>query len=202
MKKTIKILMACVLVICQTYILDPVWGITNSFPDPYHFLQDTPELYEADYLYHDVLYDVYFLDIPDNLEGFLDEWEKALQENGFVVCRDQKYDEREHVMFFIGPAGTGMLFTDYDGEMLLMVPCEFNYSPQMPTPAPVQPPGPGSNGHIEEVEIDCPFCVGGVCDLCHGTGTYHLYGQSRDCPRECSSCDGRGTITQKQWVAD
>ena len=39
-----------------------------------------------------------------------------------------------------------------------------------------------------EKEVDCPSCYGGSCPICHGTGTYRLYGQAVSCPRECTAC--------------
>ena len=59
-----------------------------------------------------------------------------------------------------------------------------------------------SGGHWEwqTVEKDCPSCVGGRCPVCNGTGTYRLYGEAVPCDRDCSACDGKGTITQQEYV--
>lgn len=71
-------------------------------------------------------------------------------------------------------------------------------TPQPTTPSPTVPTGP--TWHWEEKKVDCPSCVGGVCPICHGTGTYRLYGQSSPCPRKCPSCGGNGYIMQKVYV--
>ncbi len=65
-----------------------------------------------------------------------------------------------------------------------------------------RPSETSSDGHWEwqTVEKDCPSCVGGTCPICDGTGTYHLYGQSVSCPRDCTACDGRGSYTQEVYV--
>ena len=59
-----------------------------------------------------------------------------------------------------------------------------------------------SNGHWEwqTVKKDCPSCVGGTCPICHGTGTYSLYGTSTACPRSCTACNGLGYFYQQEYV--
>lgn len=50
-----------------------------------------------------------------------------------------------------------------------------------------------------DVEVDCPSCVGGVCPICHGTGSISMYGVKVQCDKTCSSCGGKGTFTQRQY---
>ncbi len=50
-----------------------------------------------------------------------------------------------------------------------------------------------------DVEVDCPSCVNGVCPICHGMGYITMYGQKVNCDKQCSSCGGKGTFTQRQY---
>ena len=84
-----------------------------------------------------------------------------------------------------------------------------DYAPALvtPTPKPTAKPvddpiittSPNSDWVWVEVEKDCPYCTLGRCSVCKGTGTYSLYGVSVSCDPACSSCDGKGTITQKEY---
>jgi len=96
-----------------------------------------------------------------------------------------------------------MLFPSYSGAMMLMVPKGMAYAFEKTTPAPQPPAAPEPvNYHWESVlvENDCPACVGGVCDLCKGTGVYRLYGTASECSPICTVCDGEGTYTTTKTV--
>lgn len=94
-----------------------------------------------------------------------------------------------------------MLFPEYSGAVMLMVPRGMDYAFPKATPTPEVRVDTG-DWHWETVavEMDCPACVGGVCDLCDGTGAYRRYGVSVDCPTRCQTCDGVGTYTGTQTV--
>ena len=102
--------------------------------------------------------------------------------------------------------GTVLLSMQYANQFTFVD--DGDRSAQFPSPAGGSSSGgssgsdSSSGGHWEwqTVERDCPSCVGGTCPICHGTGTYRLYGQEVSCPRDCTACDGRGTITQQEYV--
>lgn len=126
-------------------------------------------------------------------------WLLACLEAGFTLQKTQV--EGYSVYKVMEDGGRyAMLFPEYSGTVMLMIQKGMTYGPQAPTPAP-KPDSP-SGGHWESVlvEVDCPACVGGVCDLCKGTGTFRLYGTASDCPRQCQTCDGEGSYTTSQMV--
>ena len=118
-----------------------------------------------------------------------------------------------------------VLFPYYEGAVLLLVPPGCELIPiTHATPAPTNTPGPvavpaqtvapssgsgagsasagfsGGSWEWQTVQVDCPSCVGGRCSVCNGTGWYRLYGQKVACSTLCSSCNGLGTISQRQYV--
>ncbi|MBQ8311792.1 MAG: hypothetical protein IJX84_01115 [Clostridia bacterium] len=96
-----------------------------------------------------------------------------------------------------------LMFPQYQGAVMLMVQQGMDYAPALATPTPKATPVPtastGGNWEWVEVEKDCPYCTMGRCSVCKGTGTYSLYGESVSCDPACSSCDGKGTITTKEY---
>lgn len=91
------------------------------------------------------------------------------------------------------------------------------YASAAPTPEPTSPPitveeesesaTASTGGHIEYVYADkpCPMChTTGDCWMCHGTGVYRMYGQTVDCDKFCSYCNGTGyyQVLEPVFVAD
>ncbi|MCI6378286.1 MAG: hypothetical protein MR842_11135 [Clostridiales bacterium] len=114
-----------------------------------------------------------------------------------------------HDAFLLSGSGgeQAMIVSEFDGRVLALVPagCDVITVGEriQETPAPEEPaPTAASHGHWEwqTTEVDCPSCVNGWCSVCNGTGIYRLYGQTVACRIYCSSCDGRGTITQRTYV--
>lgn len=106
-----------------------------------------------------------------------------------------------------------LMFPQYQGAVMLMIQQGMAYAPLLPTPSPrptimpaAQPTSVpivpnANNGEWKwvEVEKDCPFCYGGKCNVCNGSGIYRLYGEAISCDTHCSSCDGRGTYTTREY---
>lgn len=69
-----------------------------------------------------------------------------------------------------------------------------------PDPDPVIIPTPAAERwEWVEVEKDCPSCYNGTCTICNGSGVYRMYGESVPCRIFCSSCDGLGTYTTREY---
>lgn len=91
------------------------------------------------------------------------------------------WDDQERVV---------LLVPNSQGEMLLIVEKGVNFTSDAPIAlSPTAAPG---KWVLQSVESDCPACIGGVCDLCNGSGVYRAYGTTTDCSRECKVCDGKG----------
>ncbi len=127
------------------------------FVGPEELLGETPELFQKDYYYEGRNYDVYFLPIPDDPEGFLNDWSDALA--GFVDDLDRReidgYDclVIRHSTLLPGAkmarlTDTSYFFPDYDGEMMFMADQGLGYAPAdvsavtEPDPEPVPEPAP------------------------------------------------------------
>lgn len=97
-----------------------------------------------------------------------------------------------------------LLFPEFQGAVMLLVQQGMAYGPTptaTPAPEPTRAPSAQGSGQWEwvTVEKDCPSCVGGVCSICHGTGTYRLYGEAVSCSKTCTACDGKGTYTTREY---
>lgn len=79
-----------------------------------------------------------------------------------------------------------VLVPDYDGAALLLVEQGMDQLPE-------EDSEPFS---MQRVEVDCPYCHGGRCSLCNGSGIYRNYGTAVECDPDCAACDGRGTVAQ------
>ena len=83
------------------------------------------------------------------------------------------------------------LVPDYDGMVVLLVERGMEYNPVRVVEDDPQPQT--QHGYME---VDCPYCYGGRCPQCNGSGIYRNYGVSVSCDLYCAGCDGRGTVTR------
>lgn len=178
------------------------------FPDLSGELGSRYKLLQSSYVYSDTfICDAYQWDYPDGWAGqdhsrYADyvtarngwPW-KAVTEDGFSAYR------------FTGANGEqALLVPEFSGRVLLLIPAGYQLTGMdvpgsSPTAAPAAPPRvSGGWWGWETRTVDCPSCVGGACPICHGTGTYRMYGEAVPCRRSCSACDGQGTITQQIYV--
>ncbi|MBQ8536581.1 MAG: hypothetical protein IJ461_04165 [Clostridia bacterium] len=187
MKKTL------ILVLCFALAAAPALALT--LPE---IKGGTKQFQDYDYT-ADYLCDVWVYPGGTPHEG----WLLACLEAGFALQKAQV--EGYEVYRVTDDAGRyALLFPQYSGAVMLMVQKGMIYGPEAPLPT-ADPPDP-PNGHWEtvSVEVDCPACVNGVCDLCQGTGVFRLYGTVSDCERKCQTCGGLGTYasTQRVFVYD
>ena len=198
-----------------------------TFPDPGELIGQTAQRTHSDYAFSDdYLCDVYQWTYPEGWDA--DRLGLVItgvaQAVGGWVPRADVIDGYDGYIL-TGPGGeTAMLVPSFGGTVLLLVPpgCELvpvSHATPEPTPVPTPSPVPTATpqktktptvrtddswntGHWEwrTVEKDCPSCIGGVCSICHGTGTYRLYGEKVSCPTKCTSCNGKGTYTTQEYV--
>lgn len=127
-------------------------------------------------------------------------WLLACIDAGFSVCKTEVEGYAAYEVTDVGSNLRAVLLPEYAGAVMLLTQSGMNYPPAMPTPTPP----PSDNGgsvqyHWVEIEQDCPACINGVCPLCHGTGQYHLYGETIPCSPYCETCGGRGTYTVQSY---
>ncbi|HIQ62414.1 MAG: hypothetical protein UFE80_02475 [Christensenellales bacterium] len=191
-------------------------ALAAAFPDLACFLNEPCRLYRERYQFsQDFLCDAYVWEYPagwdtDNDVAFalLAQWSHGWAwERGTV----EGYDA---ILLTDHTGAQGYLISGFDGHILLLVPVGCEIEPLALANDEVQTAAPDTNvpaaqtqqetggGHWEwqEVTVDCPACVGGVCSVCNGSGFYRLYGERVLCRIYCSSCDGLGTFTQRQYV--
>ena len=145
--------------------------------------------YRADYLC-----DVWVFD----LDAPVGDWLLACLEAGFTL---QKGMEESYTVYRVRDDGglEALVFPNYSGAVMLMVPQGMTYGPPPATPEP-RPKEPAYHWETITVDVDCPACVNGVCDLCKGTGVFRLYGTATDCSKECGTCKGIGTYPSSRTI--
>lgn len=175
-------------------------------PDPADLVGVKPVLYERDVQLRGAVYTAYTFPMPEDFDGFVSNYTTQVQKQGYTVSEDM-VSAQPAVKISAG-AKDAFLVPDYRGSLLFLVHTGMEYAP-LPTITPSSVPAvtntsapvkkdtpvvPSGGGHWERIEVpvDCEACVGGVCDLCKGTGTYSMYGTTVSCERKCQSCDGTG----------
>ena len=197
-------------------------------PDPAETLDQEPALYRLAFFEQGrQKFDAYAFSMPGDPTAFLDAYGALCAESGYTVEED--VFDGQYLCYRIaqGDRTGGMFVMDYEGKMLFLSLREMNYRP-LPTPAPEptdapespldalrrlvdrktaaptgQPSSPESGGRWEwqTQTVSCPECHGsGRCSLCHGTGTYRIYGQAVSCSAACSFCGGTGSYQTRQYV--
>jgi len=201
-----------------------LFGETAELPDPTELAGSEPVFYGEDVIADGVAYCGYAYAMPDDMDKFLAEYTVLAEEAGYSVVYMviDTIEDVESVPAWQISAGllNAYIIPEYRGCMMFLVnpmlDCILLPTAE-PTPAPTSTPaarptsGPvypgtavGSGGHWEYIEVqqDCFACVGGVCDLCDGTGTYRMYGSAISCSKTCETCGGLGYwfTTQAVWV--
>lgn len=209
-----------------------IFAETSALPDPAVLLECNPVLYGNDIIADGVAYYGYSFPKPDDHDRFIAEYALLAEEAGYTVTEVMIGTIEDHSNIPAWQISTGMLnayiIPDYRGCMLLLINPMMD-SALLPTPTPTPSPTPkptprptarpasddsaypgsttshqSSGGHLEyrEVKQDCFACVGGVCDLCNGSGIYRMYGSEIPCSIWCETCGGLGYwyTTEAIWV--
>lgn len=216
--------MLCTLCLLLLFVRAQAAGLSGlltkraELPDPKPLLAGGATLYDILWTLEDGTQAVaYTYAMPEDTEAFLSAYEALLSNTGYTLSKTTV--EQMDAFEIAADSQSAYLVPDYKGALLLLVPKGIPFSPlptREPTPIPTPTPKPvntsvpysggSSGGHWEtvHVQLDCPGCIGGVCDLCKGTGVYRLYGTAINCSRSCETCDGAGWYlsTQRVWVFD
>lgn len=200
----------CLLLLCATAL-----GASGELvlPDPSEALGQAGTLLRTDYPFsEDYLCDAYTYPLPDDADAFLARYAELAENSGFslTACvadgvdayRIERADSPLHAL----------LFPEYQGKLLLLVPEGMRLSTEPePTPTPQPTPEPSAaptvHCHLENRtrRVTCPICFGNKkCTLCNGTGVYRAYGESVPCEKLCVFCDGLGYYEEitSVWVPD
>jgi len=188
----------------------------RELPDPASLVGVKPVLYEKAVQLDGAAYTAYTFPMPEDLEGFLSVYSSAAQRQGYTVSKGAVLDQPAWMVS--AGALKAWLVPDYRGSLLFLVHTDLEYAP-LPTPTPSRVPaatrtpapdrtpastGAASGGHWEIVKVkkDCDACIGGICDLCNGSGWYHQYGERVPCWILCQTCDGLGywMVSEMRWV--
>ena len=198
------LLTLCLLLICTA-------ASAQVLPDAAASLDVSVQQHMTDYQYSaDFICDVWVYPRDSRTDSRMAEWIMASLKQGYTVScitlEGQNAFRLEHNGLY------ALMFPKYQGAVMLMVQKGLDYAPAMATPTPrptaqptAQPATPNTSSPSGwewvwvEVEKDCPSCYGGSCSICNGTGVYRLYGEEVWCRIYCSSCDGRGTYTTREY---
>ena len=102
---------------------------TTGLPDPASITGSIGSLYQENYQYFGILYDTYLFPRPESDQTFIDAYTAAAVRAGFTVTPDTV--DGYNVLRITDTAASGtnaMLFYDYQGYMLLMVPADMDFS--------------------------------------------------------------------------
>lgn len=228
MRKLILCLL-CLLLAMETACAGGLAGLSGGnalpeLPDPEPLLTGGAVLYDVSFvLDDDTRATAYAYPMPESWDLFLREYASLCAAAGYTMEKSTQLGQPAWQV--VSGGKSAWLIPAYRGGLLVVVDRAIPFAP-IPTPEPTvtprltpeptkRPSGGGSapagggstgGGHVEYVTVqtDCFACVGGVCDLCHGTGTYRMYGTSVSCSPICQTCDGLGWwITQEPvWVSD
>lgn len=196
-------LSACAAGLSGLLALSPV-------PEPSELLEQEPELYRlAFYEQGHQQFDAYAFSMPTDVDAFLNAYGARCQKDGYTLEEDV-FEQAYLCYRIVQDNRLGGMFVMYDQQqMLFLVLRDMSYRP-LPASTPSVRPDVDSferytpkGGHWEwqTQTLTCPECYGSKsCKLCHGTGTYRLYGVAVPCDKLCSFCDGTGTYQTRQYV--
>lgn len=105
--------------------------LQTGFPDPAGVLGAVGSLYQEDYSYYDTLYDTYLYPKPEQTQPFVDAYTAAAAAAGYTASSDTVDGFGILRVAQNGnPGVSAMLFYDYQGYVLLMVPVSMGFSPE------------------------------------------------------------------------
>ena len=148
-KKTlILVLIVLALLFTADLIAEAQGGLPQlgkKLPDPGEILGSSGEVYDENYMYRGTIYRTYLYDLPATNSRFLSKYETRAKNAGFTV--EKSVLEGHKVLKLISPKKRdvpALLFYDYQGFMLLMVPPDitFNLPGQSQAPKMVTTPKP------------------------------------------------------------
>ena len=133
MKKNIFLSVVLVLLICagSACAQEMLIGGTNvlpqlqtgGLPDPAVVLGSVGSLYQDNYPYYNTNYDTYLYPRPESARSFIENYTAAAAEAGYTAAEDTVDGFGILRIYTAGNPGiSAMLFYDYQGYMLLMVP--------------------------------------------------------------------------------
>lgn len=206
--KKIMAFSVCLMLIC-------VSACAQVLPDAGVWLDVGVQQKMTDYVFsQDYVCDVWIYPRDNRTEKLLAGWIMQALDSGYIVSVTIVEGQRAYRLEDENGL-YALMFSQYQGKVMLMLQQGMHYAPDMatPTPRPTLRPtlepnegakAPGADtgdwGWIwVEVEKDCPFCVNGRCSNCNGTGAIHLYGETVSCDRSCVACDGLGTYTTQEY---
>ena len=143
MKKYIFLL----VLILSLLILNSVMAQENvlpqvdpGLPDPAEAYGAVGSLYQADYFYSDRSYDTYLYPRPESAEAFISAYMNSAAGAGFTSEQDTRDGYNILRVFTPGRRDdAALLFYDYQGYMLFMVPTDMDFTLSSETDGPTDP---------------------------------------------------------------
>ncbi|MBQ6482661.1 MAG: LysM peptidoglycan-binding domain-containing protein [Anaerolineaceae bacterium] len=151
MKKSIYLIVVMLLLVITGTVLAQemlIGGSSNALPqlqsglpDPAVTLGTIGSLYQKDYAYYDTLYDTYLYPKPEQTQSFLEAYITAAANAGYTADTDMENGFSVLRITANGNPGTAaLLFYDYQGYVLLMVPTSMGFSLNGENSGPVDAP--------------------------------------------------------------
>lgn len=218
MKRMLVCILCMIVLSCAAYAgsLDDLMTGLQDLPDPKVLLQTGATPYDDNLRLMDGSYGAaYAYRMPEVWESFLREYTELCKRAGYTVTKTLQL--RQTAWEITCGGKSAWLIPEYKGCLLVVADKAIPFVP-IPTPVPTPTPRPAAEpapvpastqvprGHWDYITVqqDCFACVGGTCDLCHGSGWYRAYGVKVPCSIYCKTCDGIGWWTTQQmvWVSD
>ena len=113
----------------QENVLPQLGTVAAGLPDPAEAYGGIGSLYQADYYYGDRTYDTYLYPRPESADAFLSAYMNAATDAGFTAEQDAL---EGYNILRVYPSGdrnaAALLFYDYQGYMLFMVPTDMDFT--------------------------------------------------------------------------
>lgn len=103
--------------------------LKNGLPDPADALGSVGSLYQDNYAYDNGVYDTYLYPKPEQTQAFIDSYTAMAANAGYTAAPDTANGFGIlRVSAAANPTTAALLFYDYQGYMLFMVPVEMDFS--------------------------------------------------------------------------
>ncbi len=143
---SILIVMLSLVIVCGSYAQDEVVRhdalpqLSEGLPDPAEVLGSVGSLYQANYIYGIGTYDTYLYPRPESSETFVSSYSRAAGSAGYTAEADTVDGFNILRVYRTGARDTAaLLFYDYQGYMLFMVPVNMEFSLASEADGPVDP---------------------------------------------------------------